>query len=60
VSNRCTEAGRIAVDLLMDLLRTRTAGEVRHVLDTHLVIRSSTAPPPRASGLGRRSRQSTP
>jgi LacI family transcriptional regulator len=45
VSNRCVEAGEIAVSLLMDSLRNSAIQEVRHVLDTHLVVRETTAPP---------------
>ncbi|HTV70883.1 MAG TPA: LacI family DNA-binding transcriptional regulator [Rhizobiaceae bacterium] len=45
VSNRCVEVAEIAVSLLMDALRTRAASDVRHVLDTHLVIRGTTAAP---------------
>lgn len=47
VSNRCTEAGQVAVRLLMDILDGRPLPAERQVLDTHLVVRSSTAPPPR-------------
>lgn len=45
VSNRGAEAGEIAVSLLADVLRGRAATDVRHVLDTHLVLRETTAPP---------------
>jgi LacI family transcriptional regulator len=45
VSNRCVDAAEIAVSLLMDALRTRAVRDVRHVLDTHLVIRGTTAAP---------------
>ncbi len=45
VSNRGIEAGEIAVSLLTDVLRGRAAIDVRHVLDTHLVVRETTAPP---------------
>jgi LacI family transcriptional regulator len=45
VSNRCLEAGQLAVSLLMEILNSGTVRDTRHVLDTHLVTRSSTAPP---------------
>lgn len=45
VSNRCVEVAEIAVSLLVDALRTNAASDVRHVLDTHLVIRETTALP---------------
>jgi LacI family transcriptional regulator len=45
VSNRCIEVAEIAVTLLMDALKSRASSDVRHVLDTHLVIRETTAPP---------------
>jgi LacI family transcriptional regulator len=43
VSNACAEAGRVAVSLLMDMLKTRVARDVRCVLGTSLVIRNTTA-----------------
>lgn len=45
VSNRCVEAGAIAVSLLMEALRTNATNDVRHVLDTHLVLRTTTDVP---------------
>lgn len=45
VSSRSAEAGRAAMSLLLDLLRTGPLGDVRYVLDTELVVRSSTAAP---------------
>jgi glucose/arabinose dehydrogenase len=42
VSNACTEAGRVAVSLLMDTLKTRVVSDVRCVLGTSLVIRKTT------------------
>lgn len=54
VSNRCIEAGEIAVSLLIDALRHRAGSDVRHVLDTHLVIRETTGAP----GAGRTRRSS--
>ncbi|MGV3652089.1 MAG: LacI family DNA-binding transcriptional regulator [Devosia sp.] len=47
VSNRCIEVAEIAVTLLMDALGSRGSTDVRHVLDTHLVIRETTAAPGR-------------
>ncbi len=43
VSNRCDEAGKAALSLLMDMLASGEAPDVRTVLDTRLVIRSTTA-----------------
>jgi LacI family transcriptional regulator len=45
VSNRSDEAGRAGVRLLLDMLEGRMAGDTRLVLDTHLVIRQTTAAP---------------
>lgn len=45
VSNRSVEAGRTAVSLLFDMLQSRAVGDVRYVLETHLVQRSTTAMP---------------
>jgi LacI family transcriptional regulator len=44
VSNRSTEAGRVAVSLLMEMLQSRGIRDVRYVLETHLVIRETTGP----------------
>lgn len=43
VSNRATEAGHAAVSLLMDMLQSPAIGDVRYVLETHLVVRDTTA-----------------
>lgn len=43
VSNACPEAGRVAVSLLMEMLKTRVVSDVRYVLGTRLVIRKTTA-----------------
>ncbi len=43
VSNRSTEAGKAALTLLMDMLRSNAIRDVRYVLSTHLVIRNTTA-----------------
>src|SRR5690606_7331967 len=45
VSNRCVEVAEIAVSILIETMRSRAASDVRHVLDTHLVIRDTTAAP---------------
>jgi LacI family transcriptional regulator len=42
VSNACAEAGRVAVSLLMEMLKTRVVRDVRYVLSTSLVIRDTT------------------
>jgi LacI family transcriptional regulator len=45
ISSPSAEAGRIAVDLLTDLLNNSSGREVVCRLDTGLINRSSTAPP---------------
>jgi LacI family transcriptional regulator len=47
VSARCDEAGRMAADLLINVLQTGKRGDVRCVLDTWLVTRGTTGPAPR-------------
>jgi LacI family transcriptional regulator len=42
VSNRSSEGGRIAISLLLDMLNTHAVRDVRYVLETHLVVRSTT------------------
>ena len=49
VSSRCREAGEIAVGLITDTLRVRAMRDIRDVLDTHLVVRASTARAARAA-----------
>ena len=44
VSNRSSEAGKAALALLMDMLQTHAVRDARYVLETHLVVRSTTAP----------------
>lgn len=44
VSNRSVEAGEQALSLLFDRLRGGVQGDVRFALDTHLVLRATTAP----------------
>jgi DNA-binding LacI/PurR family transcriptional regulator len=44
ISARCVEAGRMAVDLLVSTLRTGKRSDIRCLLDTNLVMRSTTAP----------------
>lgn len=60
VSNRSDEAGRAGVSLLLDMLSGRMAGDTRLVLDTHLVVRQTTAAPawekPKASPSGQAER----
>lgn len=46
VSNRSSEAGRAALALLMDILKTRAVRDARYVLETHLVVRKTTAARP--------------
>jgi len=44
VSNRSAEAGEQALSLLFDHFRSGALGDVRFMLDTHLVLRATTAP----------------
>jgi DNA-binding LacI/PurR family transcriptional regulator len=44
VAARCDEAGRMAVDLLVNTLRRGSNLDARCVIDTNLVIRATTAP----------------
>ncbi len=44
VSNRSSEAGKAATSLLLEVLGTRAVGDVRYVLETHLVVRKTTHP----------------
>ncbi|WDR07249.1 LacI family DNA-binding transcriptional regulator [Devosia rhodophyticola] len=46
VSNRSDEAGRAGMSLLLDMLNSRAVGDACLVLDTHLVVRNTTAPKP--------------
>ncbi len=45
VSNRSSEAGKVAISLLLEVLGTRAVGDVRYVLETHLVVRKTTRLP---------------
>lgn len=45
VSSRSAEAGKAAISLLLDLLHTGSVGDAKLELDTHLVIRATTAAP---------------
>lgn len=49
VSNRSVEAGEQALSLLLDHFRSGALGDVRFMMDTHLVLRATTA----ARSLGR-------
>jgi LacI family transcriptional regulator len=49
VSNRSVEAGEQALSLLLDHFRSGALGDVRFMMDTHLVVRATTA----ARSLGR-------
>ncbi|CAH1653628.1 LacI family transcriptional regulator [Hyphomicrobiales bacterium] len=44
VSARCKEAGQVAADLLIDLLKVKAMRDVRYVLESHLVVRGTTGP----------------
>lgn len=44
ISSRSREAGQIATDILFHKLQQRGVHDVRYVLETHLVVRASTAP----------------
>lgn len=43
VSNRSVEAGKAAITLLMDMLRSSVISNDRYVLTTHLVVRNTTS-----------------
>jgi LacI family transcriptional regulator len=45
VAARTAEAGRVAIDLVTEAVRLHAARDVRYVLDAHLVVRETTAPP---------------
>jgi len=45
VSTRSEEAGQAAMSLLLDMLGSRAVGDARIALDTHLVVRGTTATP---------------
>jgi LacI family transcriptional regulator len=45
VSSRSVDAGKSALAILLDHLRQGTASDIRSSLDTHLVVRGTTAPP---------------
>ena len=44
VSNRSVEAGKAALNLLMDMMQSQAIRDVRYVLNTNLVIRKTTGP----------------
>ncbi|MDR3734789.1 MAG: LacI family DNA-binding transcriptional regulator [Acidobacteriaceae bacterium] len=46
VSARCIEAGRMAVEMLLQILQTGKSSDQRCILDTRLVIRATTASSP--------------
>jgi LacI family transcriptional regulator len=46
VSARCADAGDVAVGLLLSQMSGGVAGEVRHKLNSHLVVRATTGPAP--------------
>jgi len=58
VSSRCTDAGRLAVEMLLNILQTGHIHDLRCILDTHLVLRATTErrpkPGPRTQGINRR------
>lgn len=47
IGSRMSEAGKIAVGLLIDALESNGLGDARHLLDTHLVVRGSSGPAPK-------------
>ena len=47
VSSKAEEAGRTAVSLLLDLIRGPAGKDVRYALETHLIVRGTTAPRPK-------------
>ena len=46
VSARCADAGDVAVGLLLSQMNGGASGEIRHKLNSHLVVRASTGPAP--------------
>jgi LacI family transcriptional regulator len=46
VSARCADAGDVAVGLLLSQMNGGGSGEIRHKLNSHLVVRASTGPAP--------------
>ena len=58
VSNRSREAGKAALSLMLEILQTRAMGDTRYILDTHLVIRGTTAAvSEKAAAIGSRTRR---
>jgi DNA-binding LacI/PurR family transcriptional regulator len=49
ISSRCSEAGRMAMEMLLSILQNGQMIDLRCVLDTQLVVRSTTAQRPTAS-----------
>ena len=48
VSSRAADAGKTAVELLLNLLEEKEMRDVRYLLETELILRNSTAPRPGA------------
>jgi LacI family transcriptional regulator len=48
ISSPCSEAGRMAMEMLLSILQSGKMMDLRCVLDTHLVVRATTAPKPAA------------
>ncbi len=46
ISTRCVDAGKIAMDMLVSIVRTGIRSDIRCVLDTNLVMRATTGPCP--------------
>jgi LacI family transcriptional regulator len=46
VSNHSADVGRIAISMLLDILRSRNVADVRYALDTKLVVRDTTTQAP--------------
>lgn len=46
VSSRSIEAGKLAVSLLMEMLKSQALRDASYVLETHLIVRATTGPAP--------------
>ena len=47
ISGHAEEAGKIAVDILLRMLESQEARDIRYVIDTELTLRSTTSKPGR-------------
>ena len=47
ISGHVEEAGKIAVDILLRMLELEESRDIRYVIDTELILRSTTSKPGR-------------